>query len=101
MANTHTFTTTKEMSLDTLMEKQGCGIDIVKNPNTGKFFFACGRTADGKTFAGAIGAKALENIQKGDFTKDNYKVAFVSMDGAAAVPCLMVKSSSNVVGSFK
>lgn len=101
MAETnHTFTTTKEMSLETLKKQQGCNIDIVKNPNTGKIFFACGKLADGKTFAGAIGPKALAEIQKGNNDPDAYKVAYVSMDGKPAIPCLMLKSTVNTIASL-
>jgi hypothetical protein len=76
------------MTARQLVIKENSPLDFVENPNTGKIFFVCG----GKK--GYVSPAALEKMN-GNCSLDDFQYAEVSIDGAAAVPCLMVVGNGN------
>jgi hypothetical protein len=66
-------------------------IEFVNNPKTGKLFFTAG------SITGYVSPKVAENIDT--ITLDDIQYAEVSIDGAEAVPTIMMKSA-NVVRSL-
>jgi hypothetical protein len=71
------------MTARQLVIKENSPLDFVENPNTGKIFFVCGSKK------GYVSPAALEKMN-GKCSLDDFQYAEVSIDGAEAVPCLMV-----------
>lgn len=74
------------MSARQLVISQNAELQFVENPNTGKIFFVCGEKK------GYVSPAAQEKMNTG--TLDDFQYAEVSIDGGAAVPCLMVVGNS-------
>lgn len=83
-----TITATNKMSARALKQAHGV-IEFIKNPHTGKCFFTCG------SITGYVSPKVQENLNNVDL--DDLQYAEVSIDGKEAVPCLMMKSTNNVM----
>lgn len=83
-------TATNRMSGTELKAKHGT-IEFINNPKTGKLFFTAG------SITGYVSPKVAENIDT--ITLNDIQYAEVSIDGAEAVPTLMMKSA-NVVRSL-
>ena len=81
-------TATNKMSGRALKQAHGA-IEFVKNPNTGKCFFTCG------SIVGYVSPKVESNLDS--VTLDDIQYAEVSIDGKPAVPCLMMKATTNVL----
>lgn len=81
-------TSTNRMTARALKEANGA-IEFVKNPNTGKCFFTCGN------IVGYVSPKVEESLDS--ITIDDIQYAEVSINGAKAVPCLMMRSTNNVL----
>ena len=88
-------TATNRQSAADLVKETGNAIDFVKNPKTGNIFFTCGK------ITGGISEKVKAAYAAGTLTIEQMEYAEVSRDGAAAVPVLMMKSTNNVVASFR
>ena len=84
-------TATNRMSGIELKAKHG-SIDFINNPKTGKLFFSAG------SITGYVSPKVAENLDT--ITLEDIQYAEVSIDGAEAVPTLMMKSTTNVVRSL-
>lgn len=83
------------MSGEQLKNAEHSNIDIIRNPKNGKTFFVCG------TKQGYISPKALQRLASSDCKASDFQYAECSTDdGATYVPCLMVKSTDNVVKSL-
>lgn len=91
--NNSEITATNRMTLSELVNNQGSGVEIIKNPKTGKIFFTCG------SITGYVSPKAQKAIEDGCGI-DDLQYAEVSINGGGAVPTLMVKSKANVVRVF-
>lgn len=74
------------MSARQLVISENASLQFVENPNTGKIFFVCG------TKKGYVSPAAQKAMETG--TLDDFQYAEVSIDGGAAVPCLMVVGNS-------
>lgn len=83
-------TATNRMSGNELKAMYGT-IEFINNPKTGKLFFTAG------SITGYVSPKVAENIDT--ITLNDIQYAEVSIDGAEAVPTLMMKSA-NVVRSL-
>lgn len=84
------------MTASELMRSEGASLNIVKNPNTGKLFFACG------TKKGYISHKVAENLNTLNASDIQYGEIHASINGAdTVVPTLFLESTANVVKSFK
>lgn len=82
------------MSASEFVRRNGGKLDFVKNPNTGKVFFACGskRGYISKKILAAPDVK-LEDMQYGEIQ--------ASINGQpTVVPTLFLASTTNVVKSF-
>ena len=88
-------TATNRQSAADLVKSTGNAIDFVKNPKTGNIFFTCGK------ITGGISEKIKAAYAANTLTIDQMEYAEVSRDGAPAVPVLMMKSTNNVVASFR
>lgn len=88
-------TATNRQSAADLVNSTGNAIDFVKNPKTGNIFFTCGK------ITGGISEKVKAAFAANTLTIDQMEYAEVSRDGAPAVPVLMMKSTNNVVASFR
>lgn len=88
-------TATNRQSAKDLVTTTGNPIDFVKHPKTGNIFFTCGK------ITGGISDKVKAAYAAGTLTIDQMEYAEVSKDGGKAVPVLMMKSTANVVKSFK
>ena len=88
-------TATNRQSAADLVNSTGNAIDFVKNPKTGNIFFTCGK------ITGGISEKVKAAYAANTLTIDQMEYAEVSRDGAPAVPVLMMKSTNNVVASFR
>lgn len=75
------------MSARQLVISENAELQFVENPNTGKIFFTCG------TKKGYVSPAAQAKMSTG--TIDDFQYAEVSIDGGAAVPCLMVVGNAN------
>lgn len=75
-------TSTNRMSLRQLIISENSQLDFVTNPNTGKIFFVCGSKR------GYVSPNAQAKIDTG--TIDDFQYAEVSINGAEAIPCLMI-----------
>ena len=83
-----------EQPLSQYIATQHCDVDIIKSPQTGKMFFACGKVR------GYISPAALKAIEAGCASSDiNYSEVAINSDDY--VPTLMVKATANVVRTFK
>lgn len=80
-------TSTNRMSLRQLIISENSQLDFVTNPNTGKLFFVCGSKR------GYVSPNAQEKMMTG--TIDDFQYAEVSINGAEAVPCLMIVGNGN------
>lgn len=78
---------TNRMSANQLVISENATLDFVKNPHTGKTFFVCGSKR------GYVSPNVLKIIDTCDLADLQY--AEVSLDGAAAVPCLMVVGNAD------
>lgn len=86
------------MSASALIKMQGAGIDLIKNPKTGKNFFVCGEVT------GYASAKAVAVLTDGNLSDaeaiGKLRFAEVATEGSDNyVPCLMVVATNNVVAS--
>lgn len=79
-------TATNRMSAAQLIKVQGCNIDLVENPHTGKIFFVCGNVK------GYVSPAVLENLNT--VSVEELQFAEVSIDGKPSVPCLMMVGNS-------
>ena len=94
MAQSNNIQSANRMSARQLVISENASLQFVENPNTGKIFFVCGSKK------GYVSPAALEKMDTGSL--DDFQYAEVSIDGGAAVPCLMVvgKSGQNVKRSL-
>ena len=84
------------MTASELMRSEGANLDIVRNPNTGKLFFACGSK---KGYISKKVAGKLDTLQPSDI---QYGEIHAVINGAqTVVPTLFMASTANVVKSFK
>lgn len=90
MAQSNNIQSANRMSARQLIISENAELQFIENPNNGKIFFVCGSKK------GYVSPAAQAKIEDG--TIDDFQYAEVSIDGGAAVPCLMVvgNSSSNV-----
>lgn len=86
MAQSNNIQSANRMSARQLVISENAELQFVENPNTGKIFFVCGSKK------GYVSPAAVEKMEKG--TLDDFQYAEVSIDGGAAVPCLMVVGNS-------
>lgn len=75
------------MSARQLVISENASLQFVENPNTGKIFFVCGNKK------GYVSPAAQAVMETG--TLDDFQYAEVSINGGAAVPCLMVVGNSD------
>lgn len=94
MAQSNNIQSANRMSARQLIISENAELQFVENPNTGKIFFVCGSKK------GYVSPAAQAKMSTG--TIDDFQYAEVSIDGGAAVPCLMVvgNSSNNVCKSL-
>lgn len=90
MTQSNNIQSANRMSARQLVISENAELQFVENPNTGKTFFVCGSKK------GYVSPAAVAKMETG--TLDDFQYAEVSIDGGAAVPCLMVvgNSSQNV-----
>lgn len=88
MAQSNNIQSANRMSARQLVISENASLEMLENPNTGKYFFVCG------TKKGYISPAAQKALLEGQGI-DNFQYAEVSIDGGAAVPCLMVVGNSN------
>lgn len=88
-------TATNRQSAKDLVTSTGNPIEFVANPKTGNIFFTCGK------IIGGISEKVKSAYAAGTLAIDQMEYAEVSRDGTPAVPVLMMKSTSNVVATFR
>ena len=74
------------MSARDLVISENASLEFRENPNTGKIFFVCGSKR------GYVSPAAQAAMETGSL--DDFQYAEVSIDGGAAVPCLMVVGNS-------
>jgi hypothetical protein len=86
MAQRGNITSSNRMTARQLVISQNAPLEFVKNPNNNKIFFNCGQVK------GYVSPAALEKMATG--TIDDFQYAEVSIDGGAAIPCLMVVGNS-------
>ena len=86
MTQSNNIQSANRMSARQLVISENASLQFVENPNTGKIFFVCGSKK------GYVSPAALEKMETG--TLDDFQYAEVSIDGGAAVPCLMVVGNS-------
>ena len=86
MTQSNNITSANRMSARQLIISQNSELQFVENPNTGKLFFVCG------SIKGYVSPAATAKMADG--TIDDFQYAEVSIDGGAAVPCLMVVGNS-------
>ena len=72
-----------------LVAENNAGISLMKNPNTGKVFFACG------TVSGYMSPKAVAKFNTPEAKLSDFQFAEVSIAGGEYVPCLMVVGAMN------
>lgn len=77
-----TITSNNRMSATQLVISENAELQFINNPNTGKTFFVCGSKR------GYVSPNVLKIMDT--CTLDELQYAEVSLDGGAAVPCLMV-----------
>lgn len=86
------------MSAVSLIKMQGAGIDLIKNPKTGKNFFVCGEIS-GYASAKAVAVLTDESLSDAEAI-GKLRFAEVATEGSDNyVPCLMVVATNNVVAS--
>jgi hypothetical protein len=76
------------MTARQLVISENASLEMRENPNTGKYFFVCGSKK------GYISPAAQKALLQGKGI-DDFQYAEVSINGGAAVPCLMVVGNSN------
>ena len=86
MAQSNNIQSANRMSARQLVISENAKLDFVENPQTGKIFFVCGSKK------GYVSPAAQAAMETG--TLDDFQYAEVSIDGGAAVPCLMVVGNS-------
>ena len=87
--------TRNRMSASALKKSENVNkIEFIKNPNTGKLFFACGSKQ------GYISPRVKEAYEKNELTLDKMDYCECSIDGETYVPCLMMHANSNVVAEY-
>ena len=86
MAQSNNIQSANRMSARQLVISENASLQFVENPNTGKIFFVCGSKK------GYVSPAAQAAMETG--TLDDFQYAEVSIDGGAAVPCLMVVGNS-------
>lgn len=74
------------MTARQLIISENAALQFVENPNTGKIFFVCGNKR------GYVSPAAQAKMHDGSI--DDFQYAEVSINGGAAVPCLMVVGNS-------
>ena len=77
---------TNRMSAKQLVISENAELQFVNNPNTGKTFFVCGSKR------GYVSPNVLKIMDT--CTLDELQYAEVSLNGGAAVPCLMIVGNS-------
>jgi len=82
MATQNNIVSSNRMSARQLIISENSELQFIQNPNTGKVFFVCGSKK------GYVSPAAKAKMADG--TIDDFQYAEVSIDGGAAVPCLMV-----------
>lgn len=87
MSQNKNIESTNRMSARQLVISENAELQFVENPNTGKIFFICGSKK------GYVSPAAQEKMDTG--TIDDFQYAEVSIDGGAAVPCLMIVGNGN------
>ena len=88
MAQSNNIQSANRMSARQLVISENATLEMRENPNTGKMFFVCG------TKKGYVSPAAQKALLAGEGI-DNFQYAEVSIDGGAAVPCLMVVGNNN------
>lgn len=88
MAQSNNIQSANRMSARQLVISENASLEMRENPNTGKYFFVCGSKK------GYISPAAQTALLEGKDI-DNFQYAEVSIDGGAAIPCLMVVGNSN------
>ena len=86
MAQSNNIQSANRMSARQLVISENASLQFVENPNTGRIFFVCGSKK------GYVSPAAVEKMATGSI--DDFQYAEVSIDGGAAVPCLMVVGNS-------
>ena len=86
MAQSNNIQSANRMSARQLVISENASLQFVENPNTGRIFFVCGSK---KVY---VSPAAVEKMATGSI--DDFQYAEVSIDGGAAVPCLMVVGNS-------
>lgn len=86
MAQSNNIQSANRMSARQLVISENASLQFVENPNTGKIFFVCGSK---KGYVSPAVQAQMETC-----TLDDLQYAEVSIDGNAAVPCLMVVGNS-------
>lgn len=87
MSQSKNVQSTNRMTARQLVISENAELQFVENPHTKKIFFMCGSKK------GYVSPAAKEKMNTG--TLDDFQYAEVSIDGGAAVPCLMVVGNSN------
>lgn len=87
MSQSNNIQSTNRMTARQLVISENAELQFIENPNTGKIFFVCGSKK------GYVSPAAKEKMNTG--TIDDFQYAEVSVDGGAAVPCLMVVGNGN------
>lgn len=86
MAQSNNIQSSNRMTAKQLVISENARLQFVENPNNGKLFFVCGSKR------GYVSPAAKAKMATG--TLDDFQYAEVSIDGGAAVPCLMVVGNS-------
>ena len=72
-----------------LVVENNAGLNLMKNPQTGKMFFTCGTTS------GYVSPKAAAKFNEPDAKLSDFQYAEVSIKGGEFVPCLMIVGAVN------
>lgn len=87
MAQSNNIQSANRMTARQLVISENASLQFVENPNTGKIFFVCG-SKKGYVSPAAQAAMATGSL-------DDFQYAEVSINGGAAVPCLMIVGDAN------
>jgi len=79
-------TSTNRMSAKQLVISQGAALQFINNPNNGNLFFMCGNI---KGYVSPAVKAVADSV-----SLDELQYAECSIDGAPAVPCLMMVGNS-------
>ena len=88
--NQNNITAVNQMSAKALCIRENSELTFVKNPKTGKIFFACGSIKNGY-----VSPKVQENL--GNLKIEDIQYAEVSIDGNTPVPTIMMNNTNNTV----